>query len=667
MSRPKKGRKPSAEEKRARLVKAARKKAEEALTAIKDPATPSEEVARLLSDLHPHSPIPATIIEYLELQDPVRATEVVSHLVDQADDPSMALGVRAQLAMIRGDHVGALALLEPSLEGHNYPTYNLSLTLDAMQHLGRVADAIALIRRVVDLSGMFVEQEWLIDLLAVAGYRLADDPKDCICDRNKRFARCCGPRLREHLDDFHDQRLLTDLIGAMRKFWNGYHQNARRLEEAETWGLPAWPSPGHDKVPFGFQLAEQRAWVMDDDDDESTATEPLARYAALPSTGKNHRRLAEAWTESGRSGLYLLSHADDDDRESPLALHSLIDGAFVTAHLDPVVAETIPTWSVLMGTLVPDRGFWRLLPDFVILTPDEGDRITALLEADTSTMLADLRGRHARPVKPKVQPFGYLATMYDEVDSDFSLLAGKVCLAQFPVYCAVVAETRTRPVGLTNTDREPLVFLTARFERVDAEGFAKLAENSPDLETVDDEIVWWGKPLTEQQIRQQAVFIAEEIEKGNLDPDAEPAQDPRWLRGRVRWEGGTLVLEVNSRERLDAFVGILGDLAPAPPLVEEAETPTPPPPPLVPGFSSQEAADVWSRDFPDTPMPSLEGLTVRQAYLTDRYRPEVETMLRRFEWEGWHLRHNDLPSPDIESIRESLYDSLRAAREAEKA
>lgn len=656
MSRPKKGRKPSREEKVARLLKQAQKRAEELMAALRDPTTPVERLGEMLVTQYGDSLLPDSLIEFLESVDPARTDALIDHLAEIDQDPARATSAKAVLAAIRGDLAEVVRLLTPLYEEEPEEAYGIHL-MGALHRQGRVADAIDLIRAAVTKTGHLVSQLDMLDFLAAASYQVDDPPVRCTCPSGGPWSVCCGPRLGAHLADLGDRRRLPEMIERMRRYWDGYHLTPWRQEQATQWDLPQWPTRRHAGGRFGFELAELRAWAMGGDNgDEADDTDcPLGWFSELDSTSPHDARLAKDWALYGRTGLWLYAFAGDEPGPPPELLYDLVGGEPVTVDIDPAIVEQLAPWSVILGTIVPDRGLWRLVPIFLVLDPEEGDLLAAEIEAMTLTVVDDLAGKRGRPRRPRHRPMGVEASYDDMFDSDFADLASKVCIAALPGLCATVEDMRQGPTPLSNTDGERLVFLKSRFPGIDRAAMERLVDAHPDLEVVDDEYVWWGKHLSRSQIEQQRTILAAKAgTEGWSLQDLEPPDEQRWVRGHLGWEGDELIVEVNSTERLDTFIELIAPISGGPPTIEETPAPPGPPRPRIMTFGSQAEADLWAETFPDDPNPRFGDLSARQAWADPETYPKVETMLRRFEWETWHLRRQGLPAPDIEAMRSRI-------------
>jgi hypothetical protein len=238
--------------------------------------------------------------------------------------------------------------------------------------------------------------------------------------------------------------------------------------------------------------------------------------------------------------------------------------------------------------------------------------------------------------------------------------------ASLPELVSWVQEQTGRWPALTNTDGDPLLFLTARIEVFDPADVRRRLGSHADFRDQGDQVVWYGRELTDTELetnlaearafarRQGTELVEEDVER-------------RWIRGFLRFEGDHLAAEVNSRERLDRLLALLRDMGTRPRIVSEhrvdpdQDFPTPADLAATGGAEpsrgmgmSQEAVDAWQRTWLDEPVPALEGRTPRQAARDEEGRVHLEALLREFEHLADRARARGDAAPDVARLRMEL-------------
>jgi hypothetical protein len=132
------------------------------------------------------------------------------------------------------------------------------------------------------------------------------------------------------------------------------------------------------------------------------------------------------------------------------------------------------------------------------------------------------------------------------------------------------------------------------------------------------------------------------------------------LRGRLEPHPDGFEVSVNSEERLQALVELLGGLGAEPELGRRSVIdPAQDMPPIglgmpLPFGASQQAVDAWQSLWPDERVPALGGATPRTASRHAQSRPQLEAVLREFEHDAYVLARAGRPAPDLERLRGEL-------------
>ena len=144
------------------------------------------------------------------------------------------------------------------------------------------------------------------------------------------------------------------------------------------------------------------------------------------------------------------------------------------------------------------------------------------------------------------------------------------------------------------------------------------------------------------------------------EPIEEPDEPQRWLRGRLEPHPDGFEVSVNSEERLQALVELLGALGAEPELSRRSVIdPAQDMPPIrlgmpMPFGASQDAVDAWQELWPEERVPALAGVTPRTASRREQSRPRLEAVLREFEHDAHVLAQAGRPAPDLARLRAEL-------------
>jgi hypothetical protein len=269
------------------------------------------------------------------------------------------------------------------------------------------------------------------------------------------------------------------------------------------------------------------------------------------------------------------------------------------------------------------------------------------------------RARGPRPPGREPVPHGVLIERAPPPDPVLAGAASVVICQLLPALTCEVAARRQAGPKLTNTDGDPLKFITATVGVSDpAVAAAQLAAH-PDFKLEEDgELTWWGRELTAME--QQSTLAQLRAQFGEDEPVENPEEIPRWLRGRLRRSVRGFEADVNSEQRLQALIGLLEQLGLAPKLSHRSAIDPPmdlPPIPLggpARFGASQQAIDAWMVHWPDERVPAVGNRTPRTAARSERWRPPLEALLREFEHDASLLTRQGALAPDIDRLRAEL-------------
>ncbi|MDE3132020.1 MAG: hypothetical protein KGL16_12790, partial [Acidobacteriota bacterium] len=539
---------------------------------------------------------------------------------------------------------------------------------------GRPLDAIELVREVLreepddedanELYGLALEQ---LQRRLAAGEKLGRFERDELA----RFAeRAALYALRDAMRELVEERrpeLMEPVSASVRDWMEELHAAAGAAAE----GLLD-PESGQERSESLLRFAIEHAWLMESDDDDERPREPaldgepaldesgapLALLASDPDVSPQISGAAQDWLETVTYGLWQVA----DPAPGPgLWLTDIVTGARRYAAIAPEQLPGLTRWSVLLGALVSLDGIWRSTGAVVLLRPSEGDGAAELVHDASFAIAKALAGKRARRPRRRrePEPHGVLVDIAEPIDPSVAALTSQVLGSLIPGIIGEVWRRRAAGPTLTNTDGHRLRMITAQLTVNDPATVTRTLAAHADFRTEDDGgLSWWGRELTGVE---RAGALAQIRTLTGEDAPIEPTDQPqRWLRGRIEPRADGFEVSVNSDERLEALLRLLGDLGARPEIGRRSVIdPAQDMPPVrlgapMPFGASQDAVDAWQSLWPDERVPALGGATPRAASRRASSRPLLEAVLREFEHDAHPLRQADRPAPDIDQLRAEL-------------
>ena len=524
-----------------------------------------------------------------------------------------------------------------------------------------------------------------------------------------------GPEGEAVLALFADRSRLYGLRRAIGNFLErdpevaSWAQLARREWEekflagvgADEWdriaGQHPFASDNKDGAAAQELLAEESTWSRGPEQANQPANEPanepasgaageagtddqdnlslLERFAADPATPPELAELARDWQDRARWGLWQLP----DPSSSPGAwVKDLVTRRLIYASVPRDHLAELPRWSVLAGCFFLDRGAWRSASAFAVLDPLEGDRaaevaltlgtnfIGALAEQRQLKGAKQMRGR--TPRLEHVPPHGVAATYAEPMNPELCDLHSKVVCIALPELLGTAWASRQRGPSLVNTDQEPLELFEATARVPDPAGLLASLARKPEFEaeTASAEVAsqtrfaWLGREMTAMEAENSWAELQAMAAQRGLGPIERPAGERRWIRGSLRLDGDLLTIEVNSRARLERLTALLSKLGVPEPVVERhvdprLDTALPAGWRPIAEAGSPESEAAWRSRWLDEQLPAL-GTTPREAANRAETAPQLETLLRLFEWEADLARFAGKRPLDVGLVREALAD-----------
>jgi hypothetical protein len=433
-------------------------------------------------------------------------------------------------------------------------------------------------------------------------------------------------------------------------------------------------------------LAAERAWLtgpddgLDPDEDVPAERTVLGRVAADPSTPPPVADAARSWLEHVRYGLWQPQLPPPDDPAVPrpsgtwvtdLATRQVLYAAIPAGQLDGLAR-----WSVLAGPIGPVDGVWRTGGAMVVLDPGLADRAAESVLTVTERVVAALAREHGmrepvpeRSTGDRPDPHGVLADVLDPVEDSYADLIAKVLGSSLANLIGMVEASSRAPLGLSNTDGDPLEVLAAVYPCVDPlEVRGRLLAGGP-FEAGDAEersrgelappLRWLGREMTASEAASSLATVQAQLRAQGLEPVEAPDGPQRWLRGSLRFEVGRIRAEVNSRARLETLTAELRaaglDAAPTVTTQLDPAMDLPTAGRRIGGGSMDPAGEeVWRTTWLDTPLPALGGLTPRAASARADTGVLVESLLRTIEHDADVAAAAGGRPMDVDALRVAL-------------
>lgn len=380
--------------------------------------------------------------------------------------------------------------------------------------------------------------------------------------------------------------------------------------------------------------ASEMAWhsASESPDPSADAESPIDAFAAEGASSEAVAALAAEYADTFQCGLWLVA----DPVPAPgVWMLDIVTGMRRYVEMPPEQASLLARWSVVLGAVVRIEGVWRTASTLMSMSPPEGDRLaTEVFEAITELGPVQ-RGRKKRKVE--AQPWGVLAEVNAPLAPEDRAVVAVVIALLVPRFLKTLSERRSRSPEMINTDRDPMLFITAKIEIDDKpEVLAALAEYHDVSPDNDGGFIWHGRRLTDLERKTSRAEVA----RSAGIPLSEVIDDPdqRYVRCHIRRTGSMLDAEVNSEARFAGLLELLSGIG-AQPRVMDSHRVDPAQDMVIPSGGirpavSPEAHEAWMRAWVDDEVPALGGLTPREAAEHDEGWAWVESLLRQFEHEA---------------------------------
>lgn len=568
-----------------------------------DSRTKPEVAAEELLDIFGGEIAPFDLMAVMHRRSPARARQIADEAMVRAPQSETSLGLAVALAEIDDDAPRAIALLqEVGPSSHPRLRAALGRALNVEGRLREAADVLEpLCEERPELSEAEEERA-----LTVIGARVRVETDDgswmCPCGSGRAYARCCKPGEQEIVDRFLDREGFDRFRERLARYSGRPEFEAMRERAWQEWFGP--DRPPDDETPPSGEIAGmiERAWlVLSAAGTQSGRDTVIDRFASDPANSPKDRRRARAWAELARLGLW---HWTGEAEQPGVHLEDLLTGTshYVAFGEDQMAAAG--AGAVLLGFVVPFDGVWRTGSTLYPMTVEEADRLRDELlermveiEAEGASGASEL-GRHLQGFRSSLEP----GMPPEEIPADVSLLLSLGAAAAVPNLLELLREHRGRSIVLTNTSGELLEMISARIRVRDLDGARERLLATGDVRIEEDDprcLVWEGGEISAANLAK----MEDNLRAQGLDPT--PDDGPhRWVFGHARVEGDVLVVEVNSRARLDRFLGMLEAVDADPRVESEAVQPAPQPPAV-------QRAIAWlhpSESLPQVTVPAGDEL-----------------------------------------------------------
>ncbi|MGH2750101.1 MAG: hypothetical protein ACRDK3_04405 [Actinomycetota bacterium] len=643
---------------RRRMQRLAEQAMESFMTAAGDPEVLAEQPARaLLALFEGRRPTDGLAFVIAKRSSPARVQAVGEAAVEIAPESLTSLAFAAEAAECARDDRRGAELYERAVAVDDEPVLRWcwAVALTGLEDVRAFEVLEPLLADPTDAAAQDVYR----DALEIAfSHRELDAPDDCPCGSGYRYGYCCAERERIALESFADASTLDELRAALDGYASRaeYARSARRLH-GDFFGEDDDRNPDEHDLFAALRvrmITTPQDELVEDDDvglladllrDDSVAPELRRRAADLK--GYEHWGLWQVADPQAAPGVWVTD---------------LLSAQRHYVQIAPELLERLAPWSVLLGSVVPVEGVWRVngaLP----LNPREADR-AAEVALDTADLIIESERHSARRRSAyfsdwlEAGPPGVVARERSPMPQELESFLSTVVSGGIVRIIDAIREWRATPPRLTNTDGEALHLQKVRVALGHAAALETLAGHS-DFELRDDEIVWLGRVMSASEAASARAEFEAMCEREGLEPSPEVGDEQRYVRAFIERDGDELVFDVNSDDRLEALVAVLQDIGADPTLLSAISVD-----PFMDFVPSTEASagagmspgaqTAWQEAWLDEEVPALGGLTPRQAAGDDEGRLALEALLRDFEHRSAHNRAAGRNDIDVEALRAEL-------------
>lgn len=591
---------------------------QQAIQQITDPAVAEDEAAAGILALGERFPIPSRMAEAIAAKaDLQRAARIAAIMRDTDPAAPSTTAMAVQVAELSGDHNEVIALTDPVWQ--RLPKDLLLSRADALVACARPADAFDSLQAAAMLDPTDTPVHAMLSQTVISIFQqLGATARDaaCPCGSTLAYGECCRKIDTAAMERFGDRGALDAFRVRVDRFSMTPPVRQQMLERLDDWTAADGSRPTGEEA----RAAVERAWMVAHD-----SPSILQSYIERPDTSDEDARRADDWQSCAMYGLW--RRAGDDAGPGHPLVDYLTGARLYVASADGQLDGTGPD-HVFAGLILPFDGIWRTGAVLFGMDEDYAKRMATMVRAMVADIAAKtgVRGLVRRLSQPMPWP------PPEAMDGIGAMLLSRTLATMFPMLLSVNAAPRA-PIVVHNTDGDPLEMISAEIAVADTPALAAAFDDHPDFhyDGRDGVYVWEGRELTPDEVRQSADLAREQ----GLDVE-EPDEPQRWIRGRVELRAHHAVVDVNSRERLDAFVTLLSDLGASPAIVSERVTDLPPGVTARPRDAAAAIRSKFSREpLRPVPLPSEDAL--RAAAADSPMRRYVATLLEMLGDKGVKL------------------------------
>lgn len=559
-------------------------------------------VAKEILDIFDGGAVPPSLVDAIHARSPARARAVAEAAMAASPDSEAALSVAVALAEIEGDAARVISLLEGRAPAHPELRVALGRALSVSQRIADAGEILEAVCTEVPFLGEAEEERCFAVIASHARLEAYDGkPWQCPCGSGRDYAACCMERERRIVERFEERSAFDEFRAQMFAFSLQPEFDRMRARVGSEW---LGPDEAFDEESGEFRALVERSWqVLSARGEPGPADSVLERYAAAPGASPDDRRRARDWLVGARHGLWRRVTGAEPPGEH---LEDLLTGTTHYVAVAPEQRVAFEANDAVLGLIVPFDGVWRTGAALFPMSLDEAHGIRRQLVRDVAVIarkepnlrlgslsLDDVAGMLDRI---ETLPPG-LVPPEDVTPHEVSSFLSHSLAVWMPVILDRVQAGRTGSLVLTNTSGEPLELITARISLDDpaAARAALLARPDVYAEPGDpDHLVWEGEAMDPEVIAQMRDRLGEQ----GVEPPPDDGEPQRWVLAHARVEGDALAVEVNSRGRLERFLGILRELGARPRVVSQEST--------IPPGASAERADAYAWLHRAEPLPDVE-------------------------------------------------------------
>ena len=370
--------------------------AQRRLELIRDPATPSDELAGLLEEHHEGRAVDGGLVaSLLESGAELERLEETSRLLWR-DGSLTSLTFAAGVAHASGDAAEERNLIQKALAASepgddqvgdpgddqaddqaDGPSRRLGVTRFLLD-LGYHAEAAGLLEALI--------QDWPQDEEAVEQYGGAIERIYEGLEENGEAGQAAMAR-------FADRAGLNALYEALGKYLATTTHGALLQATLDVHRKAVLDMGWAEGEAQGFgEFAEELALLGTADNDDPAAN-PMAAFAADPAVTPDLAARAAAWYEHIRYGLWKV----DDPVPSPgVWCTDIVSAARRYVQFPAEKVGRLPRWAVWMGGMLPVDGIWRITGRGVWLSPREADAAAEFVDRAGDELARAVTGTPAR-------------------------------------------------------------------------------------------------------------------------------------------------------------------------------------------------------------------------------------------------------------------------------